>query len=116
MSQRTEGLLLGGKLPAARVPLSPVQRLRVMTDSSYGVGGAEVPMGPLVAVTVRGLGVPVAVAGPDGEVTFHGDRTDDAPLALLVRDGDRYLAGLPDGPGDTTGISAVTKRRTPSSA
>ncbi|MEI5033213.1 hypothetical protein RB201_11125 [Streptomyces sp. S1A(2023)] len=41
------------------------------------------------------------MAGPDNEVTFHGERTDGVPLALLVLDGDRPLAGLPDGPGDT---------------
>ncbi|WP_202541861.1 hypothetical protein [Streptomyces sp. SID3915] len=108
ISLRTEGMLLGDKLPASRIPLSPARRLRVlMTDASYGGEGAAVPMGPLVAAAVRGLGVSVAVAGPDGEPTLHGERTGDAPPALLVRDGDRHLAGLPDGPGDTTAESGA---------
>ncbi|HBF81636.1 MAG TPA: hypothetical protein DD420_17365, partial [Streptomyces sp.] len=108
ISRRTEGMLLGDKLPASRIPLSPARRLRVlMTDASYGAGGTAVPMGPLVAAAARGLGVSVAVAGPDGEPTLHGERTGDAPPALLVRDGDRHLAGLPDGPGDTTAESGA---------
>ncbi|MFE1458931.1 lonely Cys domain-containing protein [Streptomyces sp. NPDC058735] len=108
VSLRAEGMLLGDKLPASRVELGPARRLRVLlTDSSYGAEGAAVPMGPLAAAAARGLGVTVAVAGPDGEVTFHGDRTGAAPPALLVRDGARHLAGLADGPGDTTAGSGA---------
>ncbi|WP_234313532.1 lonely Cys domain-containing protein [Streptomyces globisporus] len=102
ISLRTEAMLLGDRLPASRVALSPVQRLRVLlADPAYGPGGTALPMRPLVAATARRLGVTVAVAGPDDEVTFHGERTDGGPLALLVADGDRHLAGLPEGPGDT---------------
>ncbi|MGW4240828.1 lonely Cys domain-containing protein [Streptomyces sp. NPDC004749] len=111
-AQRAEAMLLGDRFPASRVSLSPAQHLRVLiADSSYGAEGADLPMGPLVAAVVRGLGVTVAVADPDGEVTFHGDRPESTPPALLVRDGDRHLAGLPDGPGDTTAESEARLRR-----
>ncbi|WP_234314857.1 lonely Cys domain-containing protein [Streptomyces sp. NRRL F-5135] len=111
-AQRAEAMLLGDRFPVSRVSLSPAQHLRVLiADSSYGAEGADLPMGPLVAAVVRGLGVTVAVADPDGEVTFHGDRTESTPPALLVQDGDRHLAGLPDGPGDTTAESEARLRR-----
>ncbi|WP_308370024.1 lonely Cys domain-containing protein [Streptomyces sp. McG3] len=102
ISLRTEAMLYGDRLPASRVELAPVQRLRVLlADPSYQQGGTTLPMGPLAAATARRLGVTVAVAGPDDEVTFHGERTKGGPLALLVADGDRHLAGLREGPGDT---------------
>lgn len=108
ISQRAEAMLLGDKLPASGIPLSPARRLRVLlTDASYGADGAPVPMGPLVGAAARGLGVAVAVAGPDGEVTLHGERAGAVPPALLVQDGDRHLAGLADGPGDTTAGSGA---------
>ncbi|WP_234340878.1 lonely Cys domain-containing protein [Streptomyces sp. NRRL F-5630] len=111
-AQRAEAMLLGDRFPASRVPLSPAQHLRVLlADSSYGTEGGTVPMAPLVAAVVRGLGVTVAVADPAGEVTFHGERSRSAPTALLVQDGDRHLAGLPDGPGDTTAASEERLRR-----
>ncbi|MBK3559650.1 hypothetical protein JHN55_24630, partial [Streptomyces sp. MBT56] len=102
VSLRTEAMLYGDRLPASRVELAPVQRLRVLlADPSYQQDGTTLPMRPLAAATARSLGVTVAVAGPDGEVTFHGERTEGGPLALLVADGDRHLAGLPEEPGDT---------------
>ncbi|WP_435193301.1 lonely Cys domain-containing protein [Streptomyces sp. NRRL F-5630] len=111
-AQRAEAMLLGDRFPASRVPLSPAQHLRVLlADSSYGTEGGTVPMAPLVAAVVRGLGVTVAVADPAGEVTFHGERSRSAPTALLVQDGDRHLAGLPDGPGDTTAAGEERLRR-----
>ncbi|MFJ4896073.1 hypothetical protein ACIP5U_39850 [Streptomyces sp. NPDC088788] len=101
VSLRTEAMLLGGSLPASRVVLSPAQRLRVLlADSFYGGGDVALPMGPLVTAAARGLGVRVAVAGSGDKLTFYGERMDSGPLALLVLDKDRYLAGVPDGPGD----------------
>ncbi|MGO4752672.1 hypothetical protein AB4212_29390, partial [Streptomyces sp. 2MCAF27] len=117
-SQQTQAALLGDVLPVSEVTRSPeatlslVQRFQVlMSDPSYAGEGVGMPMEALVGTAVRALGVEVALAGPDGEVTFHGGPTQSAPPALLVRDGDRYLAGLPDGPGDTTGESEARLRR-----
>ncbi|MGN5635892.1 hypothetical protein [Streptomyces sp. AC154] len=101
--QRAEAMLLGDRFPAARISPDPVQRLRaLLSDPSYGGEGVDVPVGPLVTAAARGLGVAVAVAGPDGTTTLHGEPTASTPAALLVRDGDRLLAGLPDGPDATT--------------
>ncbi|MGW1507429.1 hypothetical protein ACWCQW_55460 [Streptomyces mirabilis] len=117
-SQQTQGTLLGDALPVSEVTrgpeatLSPVQRFQVlMSDPSYAGEGVAMPMEALVGTAVRELGVEVALAGSDGEVTFHGGPTQSAPPALLVRDGDRYLSGLADGPGDTTGESEARLRR-----
>lgn len=105
--QRAEAILLGDRFPAARISPDPVQRLRaLLSDPSYGGEGVDVPMGPLVAAAARGLGAAVAVAGPDGTTTLHGEPTGSTPAALLVRDGDRLLAGLPDGP-DATATTAT---------
>ncbi|MDW6059157.1 hypothetical protein SAZ11_15415 [Streptomyces sp. FXJ1.4098] len=105
--QRTEGVLLGDQLPASGVDLSPAKRFRLLLrDPSYGGENGPGALADVVpAMATRALGVELAMVGPDGQVTFHGGTSDDdtaadAPPALLVRDGDRYLAGLPDGPGD----------------
>ncbi|NEA11670.1 hypothetical protein G3I27_26530, partial [Streptomyces sp. SID10692] len=77
VSVRTEAMLLGDRIPASRVELTPVQRLRVLlADPSYGAGTTALPMGPLAAAAARGLGVTVAVVGPDDEVTYHGGHGD----------------------------------------
>ncbi|WP_239142477.1 lonely Cys domain-containing protein [Streptomyces sp. SID8016] len=97
VSVRTEAMLLGDRIPASRVELTPVQRLRVLlADPSYGAGTTALPMGPLAAAAARGLGVTVAVVGPDDEVTYHGGHGDGGPAALLALAGDRHLAGVPD--------------------
>ncbi|MDW4908109.1 hypothetical protein RB628_22865 [Streptomyces sp. ADMS] len=117
-SQRTEGVLLGNELPASGLDLSPAERFRLLLrDPSYGSeNGTGVLADVVLATAPRALGVELAVVDPDGQVTFHGGTADDdtvadVPPALLVRDGDRYLSGLPDGPGDTTGESEARLRR-----
>ncbi len=112
VSVRTEAMLLGDRIPASRVELTPVQRLRVLlADPSHGAGTTALPMGPLAAAAARGLGVTVAVVGPDDEVTYHGGHGDGGPAALLVLAGDRHLAGVPDsssaGASDAPGRGAA---------
>jgi hypothetical protein len=104
--QRFEGAFLGG-LPSSEVMVSTVQQFRLlMRDPSYGGEGGGSLGDVLSAVVARDLGVEVAVVGPDGAVNFHGGIKDGrrttaaTPPAVVVRDGDRYLAGLPLGPGE----------------
>ncbi|MEU6083022.1 hypothetical protein [Streptomyces sp. NPDC047108] len=98
-SQRAQSALLGDVLPASDAGLSPAQRFRLLRrDPSYGGEGDGLLDVVLPKVVSRELGVDIAVVGPDGEVTFHGRpedgrTTDSAPPAVVVRDGDHYLAG-----------------------
>ncbi|MYV51228.1 hypothetical protein, partial [Streptomyces sp. SID3212] len=50
-------------------------------------------------------------ASTEDDSTEDGHTATDTPPALLVLDGDRHLAGLPYGPGDTTGASEARTRR-----
>ncbi|MGW4034154.1 hypothetical protein ACWEFL_33495 [Streptomyces sp. NPDC004838] len=96
VSQRAQAGLLGDRLPVADLAAGPAVRLRLLlADPLLGGADTEPPLIPLLDAAARALGVTAAVAEADGTVTFHGATPDSAPAALLVRDGDQWLAGVP---------------------
>ncbi|MFJ9590848.1 hypothetical protein [Streptomyces acidicola] len=98
--QDMEAVLRGGNLAARELKLTPLDLFRLLARShDLSVDpAATAAVVDAVAATVlaRELGVAIAVVGPDGGLTWYGP-SDGRPV-LLVRDGDRYLAGVPDVP------------------
>lgn len=105
-SERTQGALLGDVLPATDLTAAPAVRLRLLlADPALGDPDSEPPLMPLLTAATRSLGVTVAVARDDGTVTVVGAADEAAgnstppgiphptPAALLLRDGDDWLAG-----------------------
>ncbi|CDR06880.1 predicted protein [Streptomyces iranensis] len=94
--QEMEAVLLGNALPVRDLRLTPAQRLHLLADtdgdlSSDPAATARAIDSALAAAVARELGVAVTLAGPDGVVVEHGSGAEVS--VLLVRDGDRYLAG-----------------------
>ncbi|MEW1725104.1 hypothetical protein [Streptomyces sp. NPDC093109] len=101
--QDMEAVLRGGNLAARELKLTPFELFRLLARSG-GLSAdptATSAAVDAVAATVlaRELGVTIAVIGPDGGLSWYGPSTG-RPV-LLVRDGDRYLAGVPDVPAES---------------
>ncbi|MEU3516866.1 hypothetical protein ABZ770_16525 [Streptomyces sp. NPDC006654] len=105
--QRTHAVLVGNALRGSEVTLTPANRARLLLlDPSYAREQrtiAEFMALLLPVVAARELGVRIALVNRRGDVLYfgrphashrgHGSH-DGEPVAVVVEDDDRYLAGL----------------------
>ncbi|CAM5571172.1 hypothetical protein SFUMM280S_03975 [Streptomyces fumanus] len=97
-AHRTQAVLLGDVLPVADLPLSPVERARLLLLAPSYASEEHFSLF-LAALTARLLGIRITVVDRTGNVHLFGrtgaEPEDDGPGAVVVDDGQTPLFGVP---------------------